>query len=197
FQLYFRISAPFSSLSLFAPSITAGLGFTSLRANLMTVLPYVVAYVVTILAASFADHTNVRALHSSVLSLIGAAGFMASTLLPTDAYLHRYGCLIVATSGTFACIPPLLGWLSSNVHSTATAGLAIALNISFGVPGQILGVWIYTADEAARGYPTGHWKNAALLLVVAVGSLLLLAYYRRLNVAIARDTTGKQRLYRL
>jgi hypothetical protein len=58
-------------------------------------------------------------------------------------------------------------------------------------------VWIYTADEAARGYPTGHWKNAALLLVVAVGSLLLLAYYRRLNVAIARDTTGKQRLYRL
>jgi hypothetical protein len=83
------------------------------------------------------------------------------------------------------------------VHSTATAGLAIALNISFGVPGQILGVWIYTADEAARGYPMGHWTNAALLLFVAVGSLLLLAYYCRLNIAIARDTTGKQRLYRL
>ncbi|KAJ6578538.1 permease of the major facilitator superfamily [Mycena capillaripes] len=197
YALYFGISAPFSSLSLFAPSITAGLGFTSLRANLMTVPPYGVAYVVTILVAWSADHTNARALHSSVLSLIGAAGFVTSALLPPDAYLHRYGCLIVATSGTFACIPPLLGWLSSNVHSTAAAGLAIALNISVGVPGQILGVWIYTANEAARGYPTGHWTNAALLLFVAVGSLLLLAYYRRLNVAIARDVTGKRSFYRL
>jgi len=68
----------------------------------------------------------------------------------------RYGCLIVAASGAFSCIPPLLGFLSSNLFTTASAGLAIALNISFGAPGQIAGVWIYKADEAKRGYPTGH-----------------------------------------
>ncbi|CAK5271129.1 unnamed protein product [Mycena citricolor] len=195
YAIYFGISTPFSSLSLFTPSITAGLGYTSLRANLMTVPPYAVAYVVTILAAWSGDHFDSRALHSSVLALIGAAGFMASALLPADAYLHRYGCLIVATSGSFGCIPPLLGWLSSNVFDTGAVGLAIAMNISVGALGQIVGVWIYKANEAKRGYPTGHWVNAALLLFVAVGCIPLAAYYRWLNARIVRDGMG-QRLYR-
>jgi hypothetical protein len=39
-------------------------------------------------------------------------------------------CHITAASGAFSCIHPLLGWLSSNMHSTAAAGLAIALNVS-------------------------------------------------------------------
>jgi len=42
-QIYFGISTPFSSLSLFTPSITAGLGYKDLTAQLMTVPPYAVA----------------------------------------------------------------------------------------------------------------------------------------------------------
>ncbi|RHZ60578.1 putative MFS transporter [Aspergillus thermomutatus] len=165
YAVYFGISAPFSSLSLFTPAITSGLGYTNLRAQLMTVPPWAVAYVVTTAAAWSADHFNSRGLHSALFSFIGAMGFLASAVLPPDAYIHRYGCLIVATSGAFACIPPLLGWLSSNLRSTAGTGLAIALNVSFGAPGQIVGVWIYKANEAKRGYPTGHWTNAGLLLL--------------------------------
>ncbi|KAL3441778.1 major facilitator superfamily domain-containing protein [Aspergillus insuetus] len=181
YVIYFGISTPFSSLSLFTPSITAGLGYESLKAQLMTVPPYAVAYVVTIAVAWSADHFNARGLHSAIFSFIGAIGFLASAVLPADAYLQRYGCLIVASSGAFSCIPPLLGWLSSNLHSTGAAGLAIALNISFGAPGQIVGVWIYKANEAERGYPTGHWTNAALLLFVCVGCVLLHTYYVFMN----------------
>jgi len=94
-------------------------------------------------------------MHSAVMATIGAIGFIASATLSPHAYNARYGCLIIAASGAFSCIPPLLGWLSSNVFSTGAVGLAIALNISVGAPGQILGVWIYKADEAKRGYPTG------------------------------------------
>ncbi|KAL5333186.1 major facilitator superfamily domain-containing protein [Aspergillus crustosus] len=181
YLVYFGISAPFSSLSLFTPAITSGLGYTSLEAQLMTVPPWAVAYVVTTTVAWSADHFNSRGLHSAAFAFIGAMGFLASAVLPADAYLHRYGCLIVATSGSFACIPPLLGWLSSNLRSTAGTGLAIALNISFGAPGQIVGVWIYKSNEAAKGYPTGHWTNAALLLLVTVGCILLRGYYGWLN----------------
>lgn len=42
--VYFGIAAPFSSLSLFTPAITAGLQFVDLQAQLMTVPPYAVAY---------------------------------------------------------------------------------------------------------------------------------------------------------
>ncbi|TPX13849.1 uncharacterized protein E0L32_005793 [Thyridium curvatum] len=175
--IYFGISAPFSSLSLFTPSITAGLGYENLEAQLMTVPPYAVAYVVTLAVSWSADRHNARALHSAVFSAIGAAGFIASAALPPTMYTQRYGCLIVAASGAFACIPPLLGWLSSNLHTTAAIGLAIALNISMGAPGQIVGVWIYKADEAKKGYPTGHWVNAGLLLFVSVGCVLMHFYY--------------------
>jgi MFS family permease len=44
YVVYFGISVPFSSLSLFTPSITAGLGYVDLQAQLMTVPPYAVAY---------------------------------------------------------------------------------------------------------------------------------------------------------
>lgn len=58
YALYFGISAPYSALSLFAPSITAGLNYKGLKAQLMTVPPYAVAYVVTVAVAWSADHFN-------------------------------------------------------------------------------------------------------------------------------------------
>lgn len=55
------------------------------------------------------------------------------------------------------------------------------MNISMGAPGQIVGVWIYKSDELERGYPTGHWVNAALLLCVAVSCVGMHFYYYSQN----------------
>ncbi|KAK4247614.1 major facilitator superfamily domain-containing protein [Corynascus novoguineensis] len=199
YAIYFAISVPFSSLSLFTPSITAGLGYKDLQAQLMTVPPWAAAYVTQIIVSYSADHFNARGLHSAALALVGGIGFMASALLPPDAYLHRYGCLIVATAGSFACIPPLLGWLTSNVYSTASVGLAIAINVSFGAGvGQIPGVWIYKAEESTRGFPTGHWANAAMLFVVAAGAVGLRLLYGYRNRKLLRESGGQEvRLYKL
>lgn len=112
-----------------------------------------------------------------MMALVGAIGFTASALLPPSSYSSRYGCLIIAASGAFSCIPPLLGFLSSNIFSTAGIGLAIALNISVGAPGQIAGVWIYKSNQAKEGFPLGHWVNAGLLYFVCVGCVGLRFYY--------------------
>ncbi|KAF4783904.1 major facilitator superfamily transporter [Colletotrichum scovillei] len=201
YLVYFAMSTPFSSLSLFTPSITSGLGFVDLQAQLMTVPPYAAAYVVQILVAWSADHFNARGVHSAALALIGGIAFAVSAVLPPDAYNARYGCLIVGASGAFACIPPLLGWLTSNIFSTAATGLAIALNVSIGAGlGQIPGVWVYKAEEKARGYPTGHWANAALLFVVVVGCAALRVYYGVKNRGIVRraaEDGTEPRLYKL
>jgi hypothetical protein len=165
----------------------------------MTVPPYAVAYVVQILVSWSADRSNSRGMHSAAMATMGACGFLASAALPADAYAHRYGCLIVAAAGAFACIPPLLGWLSSNIFSTGSVSLAIALNIGLaGAPGQIAGVWIYKADEAAAGYPTGHWTNCGLLFFVAVGCVLLRVYYGWRNGRLYRETGSEEgvRLYK-
>lgn len=44
YVIYFAGSPPFASLSLFVPSITIGLGYHDLQAQLMTVPPWAVAY---------------------------------------------------------------------------------------------------------------------------------------------------------
>jgi hypothetical protein len=84
------------------------------------------------------------------------------------------------------------------MFSTSSVGLAIALNIGLGgAPGQIVGVWIYKANEAAIGYPTGHWTNAALLLMVAVGCAMLRVYYGWRNKVILREEgSGEVRLFK-
>lgn len=74
----------------------------------MTIPPYAVAYVVTLAVSFSADHFNARALHSAVMATVGAAGFLASAVLPPHSYHARYGCLTVAASGSFSCIRKLL-----------------------------------------------------------------------------------------
>lgn len=72
----------------------------------------------------------------------------------------------------------MLGWLTSNLFSTATTGLVVALNVSIGAGlGQIPGVWIYKAEEAEKGYPTGHGVNCAMLFFVAIGAVCLRIFY--------------------
>lgn len=146
-----------------------------------------------------ADHFNARGMHSAALSIVGALGYIISAVLPPDAYLSRYGCLILALSGAFSTIPPLQGWLTCNVFSTAWIGLAIAINVRLGAGfGQIGGIWVYKESEMEHGYPSGHWMNAAMMLVVATGSIGLRIYYGIVNKRLLRDAKGGEvRLYKL
>ncbi|PKS05502.1 hypothetical protein jhhlp_008880 [Lomentospora prolificans] len=196
---YFAVSIPFASMSYFTPSITTGLGYVDLQAQLMTVPPWVVGYVVQILVAWSADHFNSRGMHSAALALVSTLGYVVSAVLPPDAYPSRYGCLILALTGAFSTIPPLLGWLTSNVVSTASVGLAIAINVSLGAGfGQIGGIWIYKDSEKVKGYPSGHWTNAAMMLVVAITSIALRIYYGIMNKRLLREANGQEvRLYKL
>lgn len=106
-----------------------------------SVPPYAVAWVITVMTAYAADRYNARALATSVTASIGAIAFAVQGGLPEGHYVARYIVLIIATSGGFACTPPLLAWLSANVRGTTGATLAIPLSISCGGIGQIIGVW--------------------------------------------------------
>ena len=46
------------------------------------------------------------------------------------------------------------------------------------------GIYIYKADEAPR-YPTGHFTNAAFLLMGAVVALVLRVLYQRRNKVLS------------
>ena len=56
--------------------------------------------------------------------------------LPPESFKLRYVFFIIALSFSFACIPPLLSWLTANLHGTGVATLAVPLNVSIGQIGQ-------------------------------------------------------------
>ncbi|KIJ52924.1 hypothetical protein M422DRAFT_156047, partial [Sphaerobolus stellatus SS14] len=140
-------AVPFSSLSLFSPTIHR-LSFLSrlLQHHFTFLAPYACAYVVIILTSLSADHFNARALHCTVAMSVAGITFVIQAFLPDTAFHARYALLCIASAGSFATIPPLLGWVSSNIHTTGAAGFAVGLSVSFGGPGQIIGVWIYKGE---------------------------------------------------
>lgn len=65
-----------SSLSLFAPTIVSGLGYKNLQAQLFTIPPYAVAYVVTLVLAMISDHKKTRGLVAGGCFLFGTIAFI-------------------------------------------------------------------------------------------------------------------------
>lgn len=69
-------SVAFSSNSLFAPTIVAGLGYTGIDAQLFTVPPYAVAFFVTITVAWVSDRYEMRSLGTFCSLLIAGVSFV-------------------------------------------------------------------------------------------------------------------------
>lgn len=89
---------------------------------------------------------------------------------------------MVCTTFVFAPVRSLLSFLASNTHTTASTGLAVALNLSIGGgPGLIIGTWIYPAGDAKSGYKSGNWINAAFMSGISIVCVALRIYYGRAN----------------
>ena len=95
---------------------------------------------------------------------------------------HRYGMLVMSCATVFSATPPLLSFLASNTHSTASTALATALNLTLGGgPGLLLGVWIYKPQDAKGGYKKGNWINAAFMVGIFVVCVGLRLWYAMVN----------------
>lgn len=72
---YLLLGVGVSSMSLFAPTIVAGLGYKNLHAQLFTVPPYVVAYAMTMAAGILSDRKKIRGVVAGVSFSIGFVAF--------------------------------------------------------------------------------------------------------------------------
>jgi sugar phosphate permease len=64
------------AFSLFLPSIIKELGFSSVKAQLLSVPPYAAAAISTILVGWAADKTNQRGIWNILCGVIGSIGFI-------------------------------------------------------------------------------------------------------------------------
>lgn len=69
---------PLGSLTFFTPTIVTGLGYTSIKAQLMTVPPWIVGYCACLFLGYSADRFNARGWHITASSVIGGVGWLTA-----------------------------------------------------------------------------------------------------------------------
>ncbi|OJZ88567.1 hypothetical protein ASPFODRAFT_129777 [Aspergillus luchuensis CBS 106.47] len=167
---FHTMSLPLYTLSLFMPTIISALGYTSAQAQLLTVPPYAVAFVLTITVAILSERTHRRApfiLGSTALACIGYI------LLLTD---HRPGVSYLGTffaaAGIYPAVAIVLSWPANNVSGQTKRCIANAMQISIGNLGAVLGTQLYRTETSPR-YFLGHGFALGYLVanLVVVGVL--------------------------
>lgn len=104
------------SVSGFLPTIVAGFGYTTARAQLMTVPPYAVALVFMLLLTTYSDRVQSRGIPVMVPFMLGIVGWAILMTVPaahaTQAqFSGRYfACCCIVTAG-YTNIPLIIGKL--------------------------------------------------------------------------------------
>lgn len=86
YLVYISISVPFSSISLFAPTIVEGLGYEGLDIQLFTVPPYAIAFVITVAVAYVADKFEARSWAAFISLVIAGISFIVEGRKACSSY---------------------------------------------------------------------------------------------------------------
>lgn len=167
---FHTMSLPLYTLSLFLPTIIKELGYTAGQAQLLTVPPYAIATILTILVAVASEKTHRRApfiMASSSLALIGYIILLSSTR-PGVSYVGT----IFAAAGIYPATAIVLSWPANNVSGQTKRATANAMQISIGSLGAVLGTQLYRNESKPRFF-VGHGMAAGYLFsnVLVVSTL--------------------------
>lgn len=130
---------PVTAFTTFLPLIVEGMGYEGVKADLMSVPPFVAGVVGLLILVWSSDHFKERSLHTvagMVLGLIGCV-VMATTSLE-DPRL-RYGFTFVCLSGIFASGPLIAAWLAGNTPWRSTRSVILGVNGWSNLAGVIAG----------------------------------------------------------
>ncbi|KAG9564302.1 MFS general substrate transporter, partial [Aureobasidium melanogenum] len=170
---FHTLSLPLYTLSLFLPSIIKSLGYTASSAQLLTIPPYALATVLTVIYAITAEkfcRRNVFIMTSSLTGMIGYIILLANkhpTRHPAASYVGTF----FAAAGIYPSTALALSLPAINVSGQTKRATATAMQITIGNLGAILGTQLYRTETAPR-YVLGHsFALAYLCLNVCVAVL--------------------------
>ncbi|KAI9368992.1 major facilitator superfamily domain-containing protein [Aspergillus egyptiacus] len=178
--MYFGIVNTGYAVSFFTPTILRQLGWTAIRAQVMSVPIYAVAMVTTLSTAYLSDRLRHRYAFTLTGCLVATMGYvllLAQSSIPLGA---RYFAVFAITSGGFLTQPILMGWLSNNMAGHYKQSIASAVQIGFGNCGGFVASNVFVDDEAP-GYKTGYGASLGMTWVCGVACLLFLGYLVREN----------------
>src|ERR1700742_1451177 len=151
-------------MALFMPSLIAGMGYSNIESQLLTVPPYILASLWSILLAWLSQRSSKRGLWillSAPICTVGSGMLLGSNsraVQYTGIFLIEMGgmhCILSKTSGvlTLLCVafplgPLFLTWASNNSAPYTTRAVSSAMVVSLGSLGPIVSAWVYLPSES-------------------------------------------------
>lgn len=161
---YFGLLSAIYSIGLFLPTIIVKLGYTANDAQLMTVPPYAIAALMTLVVAFFSDRLKVRGIMMLFTMPIAIIGYAVIGNLQGDHPKVKYGMTIMMTTGVYSSVPPVLAWLANNSAGHYKRATGAALQLAIANCGGILSVFLYP-DINGPIFHRGHSIILGLLIV--------------------------------
>jgi hypothetical protein len=173
--MYFSCNAS-SSLPVVLPTILSEMGFSAINSQGLSARPHFISFILVILTTWIADRTQQRGIMITIMSLIGATGYIL--LAATSATGPRYFGAYLVAAGIFPCIGNILPWVLNSQGSDTKRGTGIAILNLVGQCGPLLGTRVYSANDSPY-YRLGMWVCAAFMLfnsLLAFGLRCLLVW---------------------
>ncbi|KAG1138737.1 hypothetical protein G6F37_011395 [Rhizopus arrhizus] len=142
--IYITGTSALQGVTLFLPSIVAGLGtWSAPAAQALTTPPYFLAFLVTVLVGWSSDRYFERAYHMMATNALGLFGFVLLILLPPTNVTGNYIAACIVTVGVYANVAVKVAWFNNNYGGLTRRAVASAAIVSVGTIGGAIGGQIY------------------------------------------------------
>ncbi|PKX94190.1 putative MFS transporter [Aspergillus novofumigatus IBT 16806] len=178
--MYFGIVNTGYAVSFFTPTILNQLGYSAVRAQVMSIPVYCVATVIALSAAYASDRLRHRYLFTLAGCLIATMGYVILLCQASVPVGARYFAVFAITGGGYLTQPILMGWLSNNMAGHYKQSIASAMQIGFGNCGGLVASNIFFKEEAPR-YTTGYGVSLGMTWICGAACALFLTYLAREN----------------
>jgi hypothetical protein len=179
------------ALTYFIPTILHGIGYSTTRAQVMSIPIYIVSFVLVLVIAQASD----RLQHRFRFLLAGVAfQIMGYSLLlaPTVGYRIKFMALFFATMGFYVGMLMTIIWTSNNFGGHYKRSIAIGIATGMGNAAGFISPNIYKSKDAPR-FIKGYSVNLSLAILLG---MLTIGFAIGLNIGNRQRKAGK-RDYRL
>ncbi|KAL8633787.1 hypothetical protein Q9189_000523 [Teloschistes chrysophthalmus] len=183
--MFCSCNVAFSSLPVFLPTIINDMGYSSLRSQILSAPPYLLAFLVVLLTSFYSDRLSNRSLFICFHAVLAALGYASIAIAGAfeAGPMWRYWGVYPAACGFFSAVTLLITWTINNQESNTKKGTGVAILNIVGQLGPFIGTALYPESDKPF-YVRGMTACALFMILVAALSLWLRRILRRKNAEI-------------
>ncbi|KAL8953073.1 MAG: hypothetical protein Q9222_001066 [Ikaeria aurantiellina] len=166
--------------AFFTPTILKQLGWTSVKAQLLSIPIYVVGVVVALIAAFMSDRLRHRCAFAMIGVCINSVGNILLLAQKRVPVIARYAALYLTASGQYIFQPLVMVWLNNNLGGHYKRGIGAAIQIALGNLGGFTASNIFITDQQPT-FPVGFGVSLALTLLTGLAATIFLLGLRKEN----------------